>query len=162
MHCITLSRLEMYNEQKKIDEQTRRKIIKEKRRKKLEEERKKKEKENEFNLNTQDLDILERVVMAESGYTEPDYGVALVADAVLNRMLSNTFPNTVTEVVTQPHQFSTLFVLYNYTPTDRVKRIVAQELHKRQNKQVIYFASNGWLPYGSRMFKVGGHYFSSE
>lgn len=147
---------------KAIKKYQKKKRKEEEKRKKEEEKKRAEENKCEFVLGSQDLDVLEHIVMHESGNTESDYGVALVADCVLNRVKSKTFPNTVTAVVSQRGQFCWGRELYRYTPTDRVKKIVAQECKKRTNTSVVFFSSANYLSCGRPAFKVGHHYFSTE
>ena len=58
-----------------------------------------------ISCSQQDYDVLLRIVEAEAGIC--DYqGKLLVANVVINRVESGSFPNTVTEVVYQENQFS--------------------------------------------------------
>ncbi len=56
-------------------------------------------------LNQQDYQVLLKIVEAEAGVCD-DRGKILVANVILNRVKSDEFPNSVTEVVYQPSQFS--------------------------------------------------------
>lgn len=58
------------------------------------------DKEYCYNLSEQDLEALLRIVEAEAG-GEDEEGKLLVANVVLNRMESDKFPDTVSEVVFQ-------------------------------------------------------------
>lgn len=53
-----------------------------------------------YELSDTDLEVLQRIVEAEAGNEDED-GKLLVANVVLNRMNSDLFPNTVSEVVFQ-------------------------------------------------------------
>ncbi len=50
------------------------------------------------------LDILARVIMHESGY-QPFLGQLAVGSVIMNRVASDKFPNTVSEVIYAPNQF---------------------------------------------------------
>ena len=80
-------------------------ILKEKKeeeaRKKAEEERKAARK---IRLSDEDYQILLRIVQAEAGICDAK-GKILVADVVINRVLSKKFPDTVKSVVYQTSQF---------------------------------------------------------
>lgn len=66
------------------------------------------EPENYRFLNEDELEILQRIVEAEAG-TEDEDGKLLVANVVLNRVDSDSFPGTVTEVVFQQSKGVTQF-----------------------------------------------------
>jgi len=56
-------------------------------------------------LNQQDYQVLLKIVEAEAGICD-DKGKILVANVILNRVKSDEFPDSVTDVVYQPSQFS--------------------------------------------------------
>lgn len=58
----------------------------------------------DFARNQQELDLLYAIVMIESGTVEE--GNQAVASTILNRVNDDRFPNTITDVITQPYQFS--------------------------------------------------------
>lgn len=62
-------------------------------------------------------ELLARVVYAESN-TEPIEGQIAVAQVVLNRVRSESFPDTVSEVIYQERQFSTAPILSRVTPNE--------------------------------------------
>lgn len=85
-------------------------------------------------LSAEQLTVLETIVEAESG-GEDIYGRMLVANVVLNRVLSDEFPDTVKEVVFQnngkTYQFSPVRSggrYYTVTVSDTTKRAVARVL----------------------------------
>ncbi|MBD9076313.1 MAG: cell wall hydrolase, partial [Clostridium sp.] len=55
-------------------------------------------------ISDEDYQILLRIVQAEAGICD-DKGKILVADVIINRVLSKRFPNTVKGVVYQRNQF---------------------------------------------------------
>ena len=64
------------------------------------------EEENDIlNLEYNDYNVLLKIVEAEAG-GEDLIGKIMIANVILNRMRSDCFPNTVTEVVYQKSQFS--------------------------------------------------------
>ena len=113
-----------------------------------------------------EFELLCRVVMAEGGYTEPDKGIRYMADGILNRVESELFPNTITEVVCQknPTQFACVPTgrIWKYTPTDRVIRICAEEMQERMDTKVLYWKTNGYHPGTSPIEHVGAHYYSGR
>lgn len=59
----------------------------------------------EYALSAGELLLLQKIVMAEAE-GEPYEGKVAVANVVLNRLRSANFPNTITKVIYQKHQFS--------------------------------------------------------
>ena len=57
-------------------------------------------------INNDELQLLYRVVSLEA-YNHHDDGIQAVASTIVNRVLSDDFPNTYTEVVSQNGQFET-------------------------------------------------------
>lgn len=82
---------------------------------------------------------------------------------ILNRVDSDSFPNTVHEVVYQPSQFSSMWngrVDRCYID-DYICKLVIEELRNRKNYDVIFFTADRYGNYGTPMFQIGNHYFSS-
>lgn len=82
----------------------------------------------------------------------------------LNRVDSISFPNTVYEVVYQPSQFSSMWngrVDRCYID-DYICQLVEEELRNRKNYDVIFFTADKYGNYGTPMFQIGNHYFSSR
>ena len=68
-------------------------------------------------ITAEERELLACVVYAESN-TEPIEGQIAVAQVVLNRVRSESFPDTVSEVIYQERQFSTAPILDSVTPTE--------------------------------------------
>ena len=68
-------------------------------------------------ITEDERELLARVVYAESN-TESLEGQIAVAQVVLNRVRSESFPDTVSEVIYQERQFSTAPILDSVTPTE--------------------------------------------
>ena len=109
-----------------------------------------------------DLDLLAAIVYAEAG-TEDFTGQRLVADVVLNRVHSPAWPNSVSEVVYQPYQFSPVLdggldrAWGNVTESCyEAARLALQGDHI--NTEVIYFSMYG-CSNGIFAFQHGCHYF---
>lgn len=110
----------------------------------------------------EEFDLLYRVVMAEGGYTEPDEGLARIADVIGNRCLDPCFPDTITEVITQQNQFETYSTgrIWDYEPTERVKDAVTREIvYGKADTEVLFFTAEGYNPYCIPMYQLGNHYF---
>ena len=87
----------------------------------------------------------------------------LVIDTILNRIESNSFPNTVYDVIYQPHQFSSMWngrVDRCYVD-EYICQLVKEELESRQNYEVIFFMAGRYSDYGMPLLQVENHYFSS-
>ena len=113
-------------------------------------------------MSNEDISLIALATMAESE-GECEKGNRLVIDTILNRVDSNHFPNTVSEVIYQPAQFSAMWndrVTRCYVRND-ICQLVREELSNRTNNDVIFFTAGDYSTYGKPMFQVGNHYFSS-
>lgn len=89
-------------------------------------------------------------------------GMRLVADVILNRVDSEFFPNSIKDVISEPHQFST------YRKDDMTEKdltidcygAVLAEIQERTDSEILYFTAGGYSPYGEPAYKAGNHYFS--
>ena len=122
-------------------------------------------KESEINLriiSEEEFELLALVAMAEAE-DESELGKRLVIDTVLNRVDSPYFPDTITDVIYQKHQFTSMWnCRYKQTYVDDyVRNLVKEELQNRTNSDVIFFRMNRYSDYGTPLFKEDGHYFSS-
>lgn len=59
-----------------------------------------------YSLTEEEKELIYRITYLESG-NQPIEGQRAVMEVILNRVLSERWPNTVTEVLSSPHQFST-------------------------------------------------------
>ena len=117
---------------------------------------------DELPLSDCEIDLIALVVMAEAE-GESEEGKRLVIDTILNRVDSEHFPNTVEEVIYQPNQFSSMWNgrADRCYATDDICQLVKEELKLRTNYDVMFFTAGHYGEYGSHMFPVGNHYFSS-
>lgn len=112
-------------------------------------------------LTSEEISMVAKLISAEAEY-QPFEGKKLVASVVLNRVDSDTFPDTVEEVIFQDDQFS---VIKNGAwdkaiPIEEDFEAVQQELKHRSNHEVLYFTAGGYGDYGQPAFKAGEHFFS--
>ena len=109
-----------------------------------------------------DIDLIALVTMAEAE-AETEYGQRLVIDSILNRVDSEQFPNTISGVIYQENQFTSMTNgrADRCYVRDDIRQLVIEEMGSRTNTEVIFFGSNGYSNYGIPMFQEGGHYFSS-
>jgi hypothetical protein len=114
-----------------------------------------------------ELELVALLVQAEAG-NQDELGKRYVADVVFNRVDSDSFPDTIEEVVYQnnPTQFSVTsngaLEKAGYTITEDVFNIVLEEADKRTNSEIIYFRTNEYHNSGHKAFKHQDHYFSTE
>ena len=121
-----------------------------------------------------EFELLCMVVMAEGGNTEPDKGIRYMADGILNRVDSKSFPGTIEEVCYEKHwskklnrwcwQFETVATdaIYKWVPTERAIRICAEEMEKRMNNEVLYWRTGYYHSNTSPIEHVGHHYYSGK
>lgn len=108
-----------------------------------------------------EIDLLTLVTMAEAE-GESVEGKRLVIDTILNRVDHSRFPNTIHDVVYQPSQFTSMWngrIDRCYVRND-IRQLVIEELKNRTNRDVIFFRTDYYCPYGTPLFQVGNHYFS--
>ena len=94
---------------------------------------------------------------------ESELGKRLVIDTILNRVDSSYYPNTISGVIWQKGQFSSMYngrVNKCYV-SDDICRLIKEELEYRRDNSVIYFRTCYYSSYGKPMYQVGNHYFSS-
>lgn len=108
----------------------------------------------ETELTDNDKELIARVVMSEAAY-EDMIGKRLVVDTILNRVDSPAFPDSVYGVVYQDNQFYKA-----YTYSTECMDAVELECYERLDYDVLWFAADGYLPYGTKAYQHGGHYFS--
>lgn len=102
------------------------------------------------------------LVHAEAG-NQDITGRKLVADCVLNRVVSDEFPDSIHEVIFQENQFSPIKdggyerAKSNWTEEDYIA--VLEEWTDQVDYEVLYFCSNGYLLYGTPAYQYGSHFF---
>lgn len=113
-------------------------------------------------LSTEEIELIALVTMAEAE-GEPEEGKRLVIDTILNRVDFSEFPSTVTEVIYQPEQFSSMWNgrIDECYVMEEICQLVEEELKYRLNTEVMFFTAGGYGKFGVPMFQVGNHYFSS-
>lgn len=113
-------------------------------------------------LSQEDIELIALITMAEAE-TECEDGQRLVIDTILNRVNSEGFPDTVHEVIYQKNQFSSVWngrVDKCYVK-DTLCQLVEEELNSQMNTEVVFFRTQKYSVYGTPLFTVGNHYFSS-
>ena len=103
-----------------------------------------------------------QAVMDEGGYTEPDDGLRMMADGILNRMDSDLFPDTIHEVIWQKGQFACTSDFYKWEVTERVIRICAEEMEHRTNTRVLFWRTGHYHAKTTPIAHIGHHYYSGR
>lgn len=132
------------------------------------------ERQQKYFLSEQDLEVLLRIVEAEAGGEDAE-GKLLVANVVLNRVNSEKFPNTVSEVVFQREkgvsQFSPVSSgkIFRVNVADETKEAVGRALKGEDISQgALYFAARKYADSEKMrwfdeklqfLFRHGGHEF---
>lgn len=116
----------------------------------------------DINMSDADIDLIALVTMAEAE-GECELGKRLVIDTILNRVDHDRFPNTVNDVIYQKNAFSSMWNgrVDRCTVRDDIRELVIEELAYRTNSDCVFFQMNQYSKYGTQLFKVGCHYFSS-
>lgn len=113
-------------------------------------------------LSDEDIELIALVTMAEAE-GECEEGKRLVIDTILNRMEHERFPDTAYDVIYQKNQFTSMWNgrVDRVKATPEVIQLVKEELESRTNHDVIFFRMYHYAKWGTPLFKVGCHYFSS-
>ena len=117
--------------------------------------------ENE-SISDEELELMTLLTMAEAE-GEPEEGKRLVIDTILNRVDSDMFPDSITEVIYQSNQFEAMWNgrIDKCYVMDDIKELVVEELESRTDYDVIFFNAGDYSEYGVPMYQIGNHYFSS-
>ena len=105
-----------------------------------------------------EVDLMARVVMSESSILSTE-GKQAVAETIINRVLSDDYPDTVSEVVYQPNAYSTH---WNGSPTAECYQAVRQALENPVfPDSMIFICSEGYHSYGYPYTRIGNMFFST-
>jgi hypothetical protein len=115
-----------------------------------------------IHLSQEELTLMERCVMAEGGGESYECQVA-IACVIVNRVLSESFPDTLTEVVTQSGQFSTWpNGIRCVNVTDSVRQAVREALTRAvYPEKILYFRANRYHEWGTAYCRIDNTYFST-
>lgn len=113
-------------------------------------------------ITPEEIEVLARLAWREAR-GEGLLGMRLVIEVVLNRVLSDKFPNTVFEVLYQPGQFAPsdgALELGDITPGEDQYEAVMLAITETPilEPDVVFFATTPL--YGEIFLHVGGHYFT--
>jgi Cell wall-associated hydrolases (invasion-associated proteins) len=96
----------------------------------------------EIYLTNEEIYLAAQIVGLEARGTGVE-GMVAVAEVIKNRVLSNSFENTVTEVLSASGQFTTYAMIDRYVPTqeqiDIVMQVMAGEIEVLGNPDVLFF-----------------------
>ena len=117
--------------------------------------------EPSITLSQEEMELLALVTMAEAE-GEPEEGQRLVIDTILNRVDSPYFPDTVTDVIYQKNQFTSMWNgrVERCEVRDDILQLVQEEAMYRTNENVVFFRTGRYSDFGIPIFRVGNHYFS--
>ena len=102
----------------------------------------------EVSLTEEEIELIALVTMAEAE-GECEEGKRLVIDTILNRVDHNRFPNTVSEVIYQKSQFTSIWngrVDKCYVDDD-IYNLVVEQLHQnsRTSQKPTYYDKRTWV-----------------
>lgn len=115
-------------------------------------------------LECDELELLAICVEAEAG-NQDLLGKRLVVDVILNRVDDADWPDTITEVISQPYAFSSFWdggMERVIEPSETTFKAVRMELEERSYPGLYYFRTDWYSDYGEPWRKVGDHYFSKK
>lgn len=113
-------------------------------------------------ISEDEMNLIALVVMAEAD-GQCEEGRRLVIDVILNRLDSPIFPNTVYDVIYQPEQFACMWngrIDVCYVKEENLK-LIKEELYSRFSFDAVFFRTKHFFDFGTPLFQVGAHYFSS-
>ena len=112
-------------------------------------------------LSDDEYDLLARCVEAEAG-SEGLLGKRYVVDVILNRVDSDKFPDTITEVINEPQQFSVVSDgrIDKVVPTEETYQAIQLELENRLDDTILFFRTERYHTGYTPCFKHEDHYFS--
>lgn len=116
------------------------------------------------NMTEEEFIFISSVVEAESDRSESLDGRILIAETILNRVNSPSFPDTITGVLTQSGQFTT--VVNGHSVTERTELsdqsviIAVQEIESGTAPEVLFFNCISYFDGYPQYAYVDGNYFS--
>lgn len=109
-----------------------------------------------------EFDSMSKVVFSEAK-AECFDGKIAVAEVILNRVESDSFPDTIEEVIGQENAFSVYGASGTAPLDDECMEAVQEALNKSALPQdVVYFREGYFHAFGEPYIVIGNHYFSRE
>lgn len=124
-----------------------------------------------YEVKVGEIILLQKLVEAEAG-GESMPGKIAVVNVVMNRIRSNSFPDTITDVIYQKNQFEPVVtgVIYKKTPSDETKEAVRRALMGESviPEDIVNFWAT-WLDKNNHVWNhltpvltIGVHHFARE
>lgn len=114
-------------------------------------------------ISEEEFYFISSVVEAESDRSESLEGRILIAEVILNRVNSPSFPNTITGVLTERGQFATVVNGHSVTErtdlSDEAVIRAMREIEEGSAPPVYFFNCIGFNSYGDPYGYVDGNYF---
>lgn len=117
-------------------------------------------------LTEYEKELIYKITFAESGNQEAE-GQRAVVEVILNRVLSNNFPDTVEGVLSQPHQFSTWSKRNKIKQEDQNKIVEILELVYAEEPilpsvEYVFFDGKKHTKYATNYIKIQDHWFGTK
>ena len=114
-------------------------------------------------MSVDEFDLISRVVEAESDRSDNFEGRVLIAEVILNRVRSDSFPDSIEGVCTQSGQFQVVYegTIWDVGRTNLSDDAVMEALYRIERDlapNVMYFNNSGYA-YGTPYCYEGGNYF---
>lgn len=112
----------------------------------------------------EEIDLIAICTMAEAE-GEPELGQRLVIDTILNRLDSPYFSyDSIHDVIYAPNQFTSMTNgrADKCYVKESIRKLVLEEMDRRTDSQVLYFRTGQFHDFGTKLYKVGNHYFSTR
>lgn len=112
-----------------------------------------------IDVTDEEIDLLARVIMSESSICDIDVKYC-IGQTVVNRVLSDKFPDTLTEVVYQENAYSTQD---NGDPDGDCYKAAEWALtYQFLPRNTYYFRTDHYHNFGKPLVKMGNVYFSTD
>lgn len=117
------------------------------------------------NLTEEEKTLIYKITFAEAG-NQKEEGQRAVIEVILNRVLSDNFPNTVEEVLSQKSQFTTWKNRNNVKQVDQnriipILELVAMEEPVLPSTEYLFFARGKQTKYATDFIKIQDHWFGA-
>lgn len=117
------------------------------------------------NLSDYDKELICRILYREAGGEEEE-GQRAVIEVILNRLLSEKYPNTIEEVLSQENQFSTWIYRAGVSEENLANSaLIIEKVYNEENsiltEEYVYFNSLE-DPIMNNRRKIGNHWFGTN
>lgn len=120
------------------------------------------EEETGYQFEEWEIVMIAKLMQAEAG-NQSTLGKRIVIDVVLNRLYHPNFPKTVHDVIYQKNQFSPAMNgnIDLQIPTEESIQLVREEIECLTDPEPVFFRASYYGKYGTPLYSIGNHYFSS-